>query len=147
MEYEKLEYSLTCEKNDNIDNASYDIICAIADEREESEKMEAVIRLCQSLMPDDVVFDKDIINMKNLLSSIAFRVSDFEIVRSGTEVDWNMEQISEITDIVKSELENNNILVCHPFFVEDDSNGNDSEDSELLCCLSTDRCTGCPYWE
>ena len=146
MEYEKLEYSLTCEKNDDIDNASYDVICAVADEREKSKKIEAVVQLCQALMPNDVVFDKNTVNMKNLLSSISSRVSDFDIVRSGAKVDWNMEQIGEITDIVKSELESNNILVCHPFFVEDDDKDGDKGD-EILCCLSSDRCTGCPYWE
>ena len=68
-------------KNDRIDNAAYDLICAIVSPSEYEEDDE-----------DDVV-------------------------------EWDMEHIGEVVDMVKSYLEGAGFKTCHPYYEENDQLG------------------------
>ena len=145
--YETLRDSLICEKNDSIDNAAHNVICVVAGQADVQKKTEAVTALLNALMPNSAALPENTIDVNKLLETLEQRISSFTLVKSGDDVDWNMEQIAAVTEIVEWALEDKKVSVCHPYFSEDDGNKNENYDEDndgVLCCLACDRCDYCP---
>ena len=59
--------------------------------------------------------------------------TDFADCEDVDDVDWDMEIIGEVCDIVESQMDAYDISVCHPFYTED---GNDGDDEGTPCYCS-----------
>lgn len=161
-DYERFRDSLICSKNDDIDNAAFDVINRIAKDESRESQLEAVKGVLEALMPSgkEVVFEttKDknppvpnAVNANDLLENLKAVVAKMDIETDDDgEVEWEMEQIAEVTMAVEGVLSGKDIGVCHPFFMTDEDvdegDENFDEDNDgILCCLSSDRCPYCPH--
>ena len=94
-EFENKEFeNFLIAKNDRIDNAAYDLICAIV------------------------------------------TPSEYEEDDEEEEVEWDMEHIGEVVDMVKSYLEEAGFKTCHPYCEENDQFGQ----SCRVPCLKSYSC-------
>lgn len=147
MDYEELRDSLICSKNDEIDNASHDIICVIANEKEEQEKLDAVTALMNALMPEGVALPENAVDVKKLLKELESKVLSLNLVLEDDDetIAWDMNYIADITQIVETAMDDAGIGTCHPFFTEDDEENEnwDDDNDGVLCCLSCDKCDHC----
>lgn len=146
--YETLRDSLICEKNDSIDNAAHDVICAVVNKKYIQEKTDAVNTLLNVLMPNSTVLLENTVDVNELLTTLESQISAFTVVKSGDDVDWNMDQIAAVTEIVEGALDKKNVTICHPYFSDDEDNKEnenyDEDNGGILCCLSYHRCNYCP---
>lgn len=141
--YEQFRDSLICEKNDRIDNAAHNVITVIIDGNGE-DPADAVKQLVTALLPNNVELAASV-DIQTVIDK-----AETVIKKLGIEnTEWNMEYIAEVTAAVEGMLDNAGITVCHPFFIEDedideDDENYDEDNDGILCCLSCDRCDGCP---
>lgn len=160
--YEKLRDSLICGKNDSIDNSAFAVINAVVTGADDAEITEAVKELGEALMPngqelpvapetEDIELVEGAISLKEVTEAMKRIISKWGIPKpeEGEDVEWDMQYIADVSDIMQSELDKKNIPNCHPFFcanedvAEDDENYDEDNDG-ILCCLSCNRCTNCP---
>lgn len=146
--YEELRDGLICDRNDEIDNASYALLCSVAGEVSAEKQNDDLKVLVGVLMPKDYQPEKRA-NLFAIMQRVKDTVADYEIKKNGDgEIEWNMEFIAGVTEVVEAELDKAKIGTCHPFFMEDDEIDEDDplydEDNDgILCCLSYDRCSWC----
>ena len=146
--YEKLRDSLICEKNGEINNTAYAVICALANKNNgytQEEKIELTEDLVTALLPNDISLSEDMVDVNEILIKLKSLISAFNINGS---IEWNMNQIAEVTQAVESMLAEKTIDICHPFFMQDNINKKDKnydeENDGVLCCMSCDKCSYCP---
>lgn len=160
-DYERLRDSLICSRNDEIDNTAHDLICSIVSNKSEGEQTAALIELIGALMvegdtatviPDDEVDpNATTYDATKTLNAVKDLVAGFDIppVRDPEDdIEWNMEWIALVTELVSGEFDRNSIPICHPYFVNGEDIGPetkhyDAENDGVLCCLSKDRCSWC----
>lgn len=144
-EYETLRDRLICGRNDEIDNAAFGLICAVAAGRDETAKLKAAEDLVKAVAPEAEAAQ----HAKETLEALEPGIKGFSLEKDENGVViWDMRFIGQVTEAMESELDNRGMHVCHPFFTSDEDEGHDDknydEDNDgILCCLSCDRCPGC----
>lgn len=135
--------SFLCERNDDIDNDSYQLAVAIVKDDPNNTPAEAALELltCLKFGNTDIPGNHHIINLLvNRAESILMKQGRYDPKRSKVDADvadedaleWDMAYIGEITDYAESLLVENGFNTCHPYY--------GGEEGETMCIY----CNDCP---
>lgn len=156
--YEQLRDSLICGRNDEIDNAAFAVVNSVAKGEDDPVVAAYVAALIVALVPEGTEVnidgknrDEAGLNLDILMKELKDLVASHGIKKpeDGSDADWDMEVIGDITMHLEAAFSEKGLPLCHPFFDQDEDISSedpdyDEENDGILCCLSCDRCGWCP---